>query len=341
MSSKHEIQPSAEQALTNAIASITNEQLEMNQFLGRVEAMQALAYSIEAFSLSQLAEIKDKKLYRHFNNQTVIRDGMEVPLNTWAGFCRAINSSDKTIDEKLVNLRLLGEEALQKSEALGITTKQLRQLRKLDEADQTVIIGEIEANAGDKESIIELIEDMSVKHAKQKQTLESKISSLEKEAKAKDAVIRQKQDTIDAKNDEIIQMDKKLAMKLDAPTHERAKALALEIDKLKIDALTLLGQYTALFEQIANDSEAMALIRINMGHAMLELKDGVDNLIIHHGLDDVSVADDDFGWADDAAQAIAERDATKPTDPNSEQGLDSEEFGLVGQTPEEIAAMNQ
>lgn len=341
MSSKHEIQPSAEQALTNAIASITNEQLEMNQFLGRVEAMQALAYSIEAFSLSQLAEIKDKKLYRHFNNQTVIRDGMEVPLNTWAGFCRAINSSDKTIDEKLVNLRLLGEEALQKSEALGITTKQLRQLRKLDEADQTVIIGEIEANAGDKESIIELIEDMSVKHAKQKQTLESKISSLEKEAKAKDAVIRQKQDTIDAKNDEIIQMDKKLAMRLDAPTHERAKALAIEIDKLTIDALTLLGQYTALFEQIANDSEAMALIRINMGHAMLELKDGVDNLIIHHGLDDVSVADDDFGWADDAAQAIAERDATKPTDPNSEQGLDSEEFGLVGQTPEEIAAMNQ
>lgn len=331
MSSKHEIQPSAEQALTSAIASITNEQLEMNQFLGRVEAMQALAYSIEAFSLSQLAEIKDKKLYRHFNNQTVIRDGMEVPLNTWAGFCRAINSSDKTIDEKLVNLRLLGEEALQKSEALGITTKQLRQLRKLDETDQTVIIGEIEANAGDKESIIELIEDMSVKHAKQKESLEKKVKELEKEAKAKDAVIRQKQDTIDAKNNEIIKMDKKLALKLNAPIHERAKALAIEIDKLTIDALTLLGQYTALFEQIADDGEAMALIRINMGHAMLEIKDGVDNLITHHGLDDVSVADDDFSWADDAAQAITERDGYQVTD----------DFGSVGQTPKEVKAMNE
>lgn len=330
MSSKHEIQPSAEQALTSAIASITNEQLEMNQFLGRVEAMQALAYSIEAFSLSQLAEIKDKKLYRHFNNQTVIRDGMEVPLNTWAGFCRAINSSDKTIDEKLVNLRLLGEEALQKSEALGITTKQLRQLRKLDETDQTVIIGEIEANAGDKESIIELIEDMSVKHAKQKESLEKKVKELEKEAKAKDAVIRQKQDTIDAKNDEIIKMDKKLALKLNAPIHERAKTLAIEIDKLTIDALTLLGQYTALFEQIADDGEAMALIRINMGHAMLEIKDGADNLITHHGLDDVSVADDDFSWADDAAQAITERDGYQVTD----------DF-LVGQTPKEVKAMNE
>lgn len=331
MSSKHEIQPSAEQALTSAIASITNEQLEMNQFLGRVEAMQALAYSIEAFSLSQLAEIKDKKLYRHFNNQTVIRDGMEVPLNTWAGFCRAINSSDKTIDEKLVNLRLLGEEALQKSEALGITTKQLRQLRKLDETDQTVIIGEIEANAGDKESIIELIEDMSVKHAKQKESLEKKVKELEKEAKAKDAVIRQKQDTIDAKNDEIIKMDKKLALKLNAPIHERAKDFAIEIDKLTIDALTLLGKYTALFERIADDGEAMALIRINMGHALLEIKDGVDNLIMHHGLDDVSVADDDFAWADDAAQAIAERDGYQATD----------DFGLVGQTPKEIKAMNE
>ena len=331
MSSKHEIQPSAEQALTSAIASITNEQLEMNQFLGRVEAMQALAYSIEAFSLSQLAEIKDKKLYRHFNNQTVIRDGMEVPLNTWAGFCRAINSSDKTIDEKLVNLRLLGEEALQKSEALGITTKQLRQLRKLDESDQAGIVGEIEANAGDKESIIELIEDMSVKHAKQKESLEKKVKELEKEAKAKDAVIRQKQDTIDAKNDEIIKMDKKLALKLNAPIHERAKDFAIEIDKLTIDALTLLGKYTALFERIADDGEAMALIRINMGHAMLEIKDGVDNLIMHHGLDDVSVADDDFAWADDAAQAITERDGYQATD----------DFGLVGQTPKEIKAMNE
>lgn len=331
MSSKHEIQPSAEQALTSAIASITNEQLEMNQFLGRVEAMQALAYSIEAFSLSQLAEIKDKKLYRHFNNQTVIRDGMEVPLNTWAGFCRAINSSDKTIDEKLVNLRLLGEEALQKSEALGITTKQLRQLRKLDEADQTIIIGEIEANAGDKDAIVELIEDMSVKHAKQKESLEKKVKELEKEAKAKDAVIRQKQDTIDAKNDEIIKMDEKLALKLTAPDHDRAKDFAVELGKLGVDAITLMGQFTALFEQIADDEATFGLLRINMGHAMLELKEHIDNLIMHHGLDDVSVADDDFAWADDAAQAITERDGYQATD----------DFGLVGQTPEEIAALNK
>ena len=184
--------------------------------------------------------------------------------------------------------------------------------------------------AEDKDCLIELIEDMSVKHAKQKESLEKKVKELEKEAKAKDAVIRQKQDTIDAKNDEIIQMDKKLALKLNAPIHERAKTLAIEIDKLTIDALTLLGQYTALFEQIADDSEAMALIRINMGHAMLEIKDGADNLITHHGLDDVSVADDDFSWADDAAQAITERDGYQVTD----------DF-LVGQTPKEVKAMNE
>lgn len=319
----------SEQALATAIGNITNEQLQMNQLLGRVEAMQTLAYSIEAFSLSQLYEIKEQKLYRHFNNQTVVRDGMEVPLNTWAGFCRAINANARTIDDKLENLKLLGEEALQKSEALGITTRQLRQLRKLDEADQTVIIGEIEANAGDKESIIELIEDMSVKHAKQKTTLENKVKELEKENKAKDAVIRQKQDTIDTKNDEIIRMDEKLALKLHAPDHERAKDFAVELGKLSVDAISLMGKFTSLFGQIADDEEVFGLLRINMGHALLELKDQADNLIIHHGLDDVSLVDDGFDWLAEANQAMQQRD----------KGQD--DFELVGQTPEELQAMNK
>lgn len=317
------------QAFAVATSTITHGQLSLSEKVGALKATAFFKKLVTVTEIKLIAEIKESKEYKGL--QVLNLDGKVVTVTTWEDFCKSLGHSREKLDQDILNLSTFGEDFLETSQRMGVGYRDLRKLRKLPEEDRQVIINGEAVQAEDKDSLIELIEDMSVKHAKQKQNLENKISSLEKEAKAKDAVIRQKQDTIDAKNDEIIKMDKKLALKLNAPIHERAKALAIEIDKLTIDALTLLGQYTALFEQIADDSEAMALIRINMGHAMLEIKDGADNLITHHGLDDVSVADDDFSWADDAAQAITERDGYQAAD----------DFVLVGQTPEEIAALNK
>ena len=317
------------QAFAVATHAITQQQILLSEKIGALKATDFIKKLVTVTELKMLAEIKESKEYKDL--RLMNPEGKLVTVTTWQDFCGAIGQSREHIDENIRNLSTFGEDFLETSQRMGIGYRDLRKLRNLPEEDRQVIINGEAVQAEDKDSLIELIEDMSVKHAKQKESLEKKVKELEKEAKAKDAVIRQKQDTIDAKNDEIIKMDKKLALKLNAPIHERAKDFAIEIDKLTIDALTLLGKYTALFERIADDGEAMALIRINMGHALLEIKDGVDNLIMHHGLDDVSVADDDFAWADDAAQAIAERDGYQATD----------DFGLVGQTPRAIKAMNE
>ncbi|MEW8144057.1 MAG: hypothetical protein AB2776_21980, partial [Candidatus Thiodiazotropha endolucinida] len=51
----------------------------------------------------------------------------------------------------------------------------LRRLRKLSEEDQQIIIGEVEANVGDKEAILTLIDDLAIKHNKEKEVLEKKV----------------------------------------------------------------------------------------------------------------------------------------------------------------------
>lgn len=304
----------SEKALADVLGEITTEQLEMNKVLGRVETLNTIADSIQAFSLVQLSGIKESKLYRHFNNQTIVKDGIEVPLNTWAGFCTAINSNQRTIDDKLANLKLLGEEALQKSEALGITTRQLRQLRKLDENDQKVIIGEIEANVGDKDSIVELIEDMSVKHAKEKQALKDEIKdqkkqvkSLQDEAQAKDRVLADKNKLIDEKTTA-------LELKLTAPAHDRACEYAQKISVLQVEAVQLFGKLTALYEHISNDTELPEQLRVNQGHFLLEIKAQANAISDQFFLGDVSVDDDELEWITQANAEIAERNSQNQED---------------------------
>lgn len=315
------------QALAVATNAITQGQLLLSEKVGALKAFEFTKKLLTVSTIKMLAEIKESQEYKGL--KTVSQDGGLLTVSTWEEFCQSIGISRQKVDLDIQNLATFGEDFLETSQRMGVGYRDLRKLRKLPEEDREVIINGEAVKAEDKDSLIELIEDMSVKHAKQKEKLENKVKELEKENKAKDAVIRQKQDTIDSKNDEIIKMDEKLALKLTAPAHDRAKDFAVEIGKLSVDAISLMGKFTSLFGQIADDEEVFGLLRINMGHALLELKDQADNLIIHHGLDDVSLVDDGFDWLAEANQAMQQRD----------KGQD--DFELVGQTPEELQAMNK
>lgn len=315
------------QALAVATNAITHDQLLLSEKVGAIKTTGFFKKVSTVTEIKLIAEIKESKQYKGL--QMVSYEGKSVTCNTFEDFCQALGFSYEKVNQDIQNLATFGEDFLETSQRMGVGYRDLRKLRKLPEEDREVIINGEAVKAEDKDSLIELIEDMSVKHAKQKTTLENKVKELEKENKAKDAVIRQKQDTIDTKNDEIIRMDEKLALKLHAPDHERAKDFAVEMGKLSVDAISLMGKFTSLFGQIADDEEVFGLLRINMGHALLELKDQADNLIIHHGLDDVSLVDDGFDWLAEANQAMQQRD----------KGQD--DFELVGQTPEELQAMNK
>ena len=315
------------QALSLATTAITQEQLLFSEKIGAIKATGFIKKLVTVSEIKMLAELKESKEYKDL--RVFDTNGNCRHVSTWEEFCDSLGVSRQKVDEDILNLSKFGEDFLETSQRMQLGYRDLRKLRKLPEEDREVIINGEAVKAEDKDSLIELIEDMSVKHAKQKEKLENKVKELEKENKAKDAVIRQKQDTIDSKNDEIIKMDEKLALKLTAPAHDRAKDFAVEIGKLSVDAISLMGKFTSLFGQIADDEEVFGLLRINMGHALLELKDQADNLIIHHGLDDVSLVDDGFDWLAEANQAMQQRD----------KGQD--DFELVGQTPEELQAMNK
>ncbi|PID65955.1 MAG: hypothetical protein CR977_00100 [Gammaproteobacteria bacterium] len=194
-------------ALAATMNAITTEQLEMNQLLGRIQATHAIGNMLEALSLSQLQAIKQQKAYRQLQGQTQEVNGTLVDLGTWKGFCKAIGASRETIDLRLKDLQLLGETALENAQNLGMTTRELRKLRKLDPNDQSVIINELEASIGDKDAIVELIENMSVKHRQEKEALQAQIKDEKAERQASERMVSQKQKKIDELDKEIIKQE--------------------------------------------------------------------------------------------------------------------------------------
>lgn len=303
-------------ALNSTLNAITNEQLLLSEKVGALKATNFIKKLVTVTEIKMLSDIKESKEYKGL--QVFDSEGKVVTVTTWEQFCKSLGHSREKVDQDILNLAAFGEEFLETSQRMGIGYRDLRKLRKIPEGDREVIINGEALQAGDKDSLIELIEDMSVKHSKVKSKLENQLKDLNAEAKAKDRVIADKQKTIDDKNTELNIKDEKLALRSHAPAFERAKDYATQMDVFKIDALQLFGNISALYEQIEQDDELPELLRVNMGHLLLEVKAQANNLIDHHMLGDVSVDDDDLSWMHNANAEIAARDV-QPTANSPEQ----------------------
>lgn len=335
-------------AFNSTVSAIKQDQLQLSEKIGAIKAFDFTKKLLTVSTIKILAELKESNEYKGL--QVIDTEGKLLTVSTWEQFCQSIGKSRQHIDEEIRNLSAFGEDFLETSQRMGIGYRDLRKLRKIPEGDREVIINGEAIQEGDKDSLIELIEDMSVKHKKDKSKLESQIKDLNAEAKAKDRVIADKQKTIDDKNTELNIKDEKLALRAHAPAYERAKDFAAQMDVFKIDALQLFGNISGLYEQIKQDDELPELLRVNMGHLLLEVKAQADAIIDQHMLGDVSLVDDELSWMRDANAEIearnqvvdvssSEQDAATFQAWKVEQGYvtDDTDFELQGQTAEEIA----
>ena len=273
----------SEKALVAAAA--TAGQIEMNQLLGRLQATQAIAAMLDSLSLAQIAQIKEGKRYKQLAGQKMVIGGVEIRLDTWEGFCAALGSSRRGIEEKLDNLRLLGEEALDKATALGMTTQELRKLRHLDASDQQIVIGEIEVAAGDKEAIIDLITDMAAKHSKEREELQAKLEDQRGEAAASERIIEERNKRID-------KLEKQLHKQQHRTMEEKRQQRMTDAGAAQILCLSpLAGLEDAIETLLGEDDDTCTRHAANLLH---ELRAAVEDLQLKYGLGDVANPDDSW-----------------------------------------------
>lgn len=174
-----------ENATMQLLEKMTTEVTLTHQYSGQIQAFSAVSKITTIGALRLLKRIKDERLYRVLGGQKGYdQNGEEFILGTWEAYCRMVGRSVDQVDEDIQNLAALGETALEAVRQVGLGYRELRQLRKMDDSDRQVVVGEIEANAGDKEAILSLIDSLVARHTKEKEVLTKKLDHTQKDLEA-------------------------------------------------------------------------------------------------------------------------------------------------------------
>lgn len=181
------------QSLANLQNQYNGERDLLNQLLGQAQMATAFEDFSRTVRTSKMAYVKENKLYKALKGQKT-PNCSEFLSGTWDEFCRLMGSSADKVDLDIANLKVFGEEALESMSRMGIGYRELRQYRKLSDDQKTALI-EV-AKAGDKESFVELAEEIMVKHSREKESLNKQVAELTANTQAKDTLLAKKDEKL-------------------------------------------------------------------------------------------------------------------------------------------------
>lgn len=238
----------AANTLAAAQEAYSDERDLLNQLLGQAQMAEAIAKFSLTVSTSKLAYVKENKLYRALQGKKSA-NGQQFS-GTWEEFCGLLGMSRQKADLDIENLRVFGEEALESMSRMGIGYRELRQFRKLPEDQKTALI-EV-AKSGDKESFVELAEEVIAKHAKEKAALKKEATDLKADLEAKEKVMADKNNKIDQLSAELAKLTQ---ITPEAQEAERQRVETTLLKQLQDNAHTLLGGIHQFAQTVATCME--------------------------------------------------------------------------------------
>lgn len=196
----------AAEQLGQIMQANSDERDLVNQLLGQVQMARSFARFADVVSLSKLKHIKETKMYRALAGKKVFDpDGNEIAdVGTFDGFCQALGMSRSKVDEDLTNLAAFGEEAMKSLSAIGAGYRELRQYRRLPDDQKSALI-EV-AKLGDKESFIDLAEEIIAKQAKEKEALNKRIEETEQQLATAKEITRRRDQALNQKEEELAKL---------------------------------------------------------------------------------------------------------------------------------------
>ena len=280
-------------------SSYSEERDVVNQILGQVQMANSIARFADVVSLTKLAHIKETRMYKALaGKKGVDPQGNEIAdIGTFDGFCRALGLSRSKVDEDLTNLKHFGEEALNNLTAIGVGYREMRQFRKLP-ADQKEALISV-AKEGDKESFLELAEDIFVKHSKEKDELSKQLANTQADYEAQSEVLNKKSVELTETRLELEKTRRRIQA---MPVTESVKELRAEVSEATYEAeVPLMGKLRAGFELLTKSSEETGIDhRAFMAVQLKQIELQIIGLREEFGLPD-DVDGDELAWLDDTA----------------------------------------
>ncbi|MBN6060446.1 hypothetical protein [Aggregatibacter actinomycetemcomitans] len=243
----------AQQQETEALVAkqMTQSKTQAHEILGMVKAFDFAQKLLTVSTLKLLSQVKETKQFKELdfydNNGNCRRVG------TWEEFCLMCGLTRQKVDEDLQNLNTLGEDFLETSQRLGLGYRDLRKLRKLPEDVRAEIVDAEFTESADKEELLEKIEELTAKHAHEKQVLEGQLKQSQANYEAQSKVLKNKNDRI---NELDIELEKKKNHINTLTPDEKGGLLRKSTSQLAYNAEAILrGQVWKAFETLDNHTQ--------------------------------------------------------------------------------------
>jgi len=221
------------------------------EMLGMVKMSDFTRKLVTVSHIKVLAEFKESKKYKGLDIQDI--NGNWLHVTKWEEFCNALGYSREKIDTDILNLSTFGETFLETSQRLGLGYRDLRKLRKLPEDARAEIVDAEFSESADKEELLEKIEELTAKHAQEKQILEGQLKQSHANYEAQSKVLKNKNDRI---NQLDIELEKKKNHINTLSPDEKGGLLRKETSQLVYNAEAILrGQVWKAFETLDSHTQ--------------------------------------------------------------------------------------
>lgn len=211
--------------------------------IGRLEALDFVAVTANTAMLAIYENVKKSKAWRFIRNPQNGRNGQFESLEE---FCEVkLGKSYKRLRTLAAQKNLLGQDAYEQAERLGLRDVDYNAIKALPAPDQELVRRAVE-EAQSRDEVLDLLQELAARHAKEKKEAEDTRLQLEADNKFL-ADKRDKEAQRADKAEKALQSGPRTQ-----PLSERLATFAADVDKASnaaSEALIQLGQHIQALEQ--------------------------------------------------------------------------------------------
>lgn len=238
-------------AVSIAAKQITQDKAKAYEVVGMLKMGSFTRKLVTVTEIKLLKEIKESKQFKGL--EMISASGESVTVTTFSEFCECLGMSYEKVNLDIQNLSALGEDFLVTSKRLGLGYRELSKLRKLPEDARAEIVDAEFSESADKEELLEKIEELTAKHAQEKQILEGQLKQSHANYEAQSKVLKNKNDRI---NQLDIELEKKKNHINTLSPDEKGGLLRKETSQLSYNAEAILrGQVWKAFETLDSHTQ--------------------------------------------------------------------------------------
>lgn len=209
--------------------------LLIGQRIGRRQIFEGLSKLLTVSDIQDLARIKKSKEYKGYLHYGA--DGNCSPITTWAEYCPLVEGrSRETIDVEILNLERLGPECFEMLRVAGIGAGRMRDLHGLPSDELTTLMEA--AKGADKETVLDLAEELIVKQKLDKQKLQDELQEARADLDAKEQRITKLSDDLNKEHEKLAKAQRKWKS---ATPDERLQILQHSVTDAETAIVAMLG----------------------------------------------------------------------------------------------------